>query len=224
MPARSLAAAMVRRHGSRIDDLMLRAFAVVALLGIVGSLVDPTVAALAPFALYTMWANGPHSVLLVAGYEPVLLLYGQLFSPLLIAALGTIATLFVEWANYRLYGRARDTRVMRNLTGGRWVQRLTRMFARQPFLAVVLCALGVVPYTVARCLSVLSHYPVERHLAATAVGRFPRLWAIAALGAPLAIPPSFLLVAVLLSLGVTATVWFLGRRASLLSQPAWEAR
>lgn len=220
MPAHLLAVAMVRRHGSRIDDLILRAFAVVALLGIVGSLVDPTVAALAPFVLYTMWTNGPHSALLVAAYEPVLLLYGQLFSPLLIAALGTIATLFVEWANYRLYGRARDTRIMRNLTGGPRVQRVTRMFARLPFLAIALCALGVVPYTVARCLSVLSHYPLGRHLAATAVGRFPRLWVIAALGAPLAVPGSFLITAVLLSLAVTALLWFLGRRASLLPQSA----
>ncbi len=220
MPARSLAVAMVRRHGSRIDDLILRAFAAVALLGIVGSLVDPTVAALASFVLYTIWSNGPHSAVLVAGYEPVLLLYGQLFPPLLIAALGTIATLFIEWVNYHLYGHARDTRTMRTLTGGRWVQRLTLMFARQPFLAVVLCALGVVPYTVARCLSVLSHYPVGRHLAATAVGRFPRLWAIAALGAPLALPRSVLMIAVLLSLAVAAALWFLGRRASLHPQSA----
>ncbi|HXO86306.1 MAG TPA: VTT domain-containing protein [Gemmatimonadales bacterium] len=220
MPARSLAVAMLRRHGSRIDDLILRAFATVALLGIVGSLVDPTVAALAPFVLFTMWTNGPHSALLVAAYEPVLLLYGQLFSPLLIAALGTIATLFVEWANYRLYGRARDTRVVRSLTGGRWVQRLTRMFARRPFLVVVLCALGVVPYTLARCLSVLSLYPVERHLAATAVGRFPRLLAIAALGAPLAVPRPFLMIAVLFSFAVAALLWFLGRRASLVPRSA----
>jgi uncharacterized membrane protein YdjX (TVP38/TMEM64 family) len=220
MPARSLAVAMLRRHGSRIDDLILRAFALVALLGIAGSLLDPTVAALAPFVLYTMWTNGPHSALLVGAYEPVLLLYGQLFSPLLIAALGTIATLFVEWANYHLYGRARDTRMMRKLTGGRWVQRLTRMFARVPFLTIALCALGVVPYTVARCLSVLSHYPLGRHLAATAVGRFPRLWAIAALGAPLAVPRSFLMVAVLLSLAVAALLWFLGCRAAVLPQSA----
>jgi uncharacterized membrane protein YdjX (TVP38/TMEM64 family) len=100
------------------------------------------------------------------------------------------------------------------------VQRRTRKFARRPFLVVVLCALGVVPYTLARCLSVLSHYPVERHLAATAVGRFPRLLAIAALGAPLAVPRSFLLTAVLFSFAVAASLWFLGRRASLVTQSA----
>jgi uncharacterized membrane protein YdjX (TVP38/TMEM64 family) len=224
MPVRSLAVALARRHGSRIDDLILRAFAVVALLGILGSLLDPTVAALAPFVLFTLWANGPHSALMVAGYEPVLLLYGQLFPPLLLAALGTIATLFMEWANYHLYGYARDMRAVRTLTGGRCVQYLTRMFARHPFPAVALCALGVVPFTAARCLSVLSRYPIGRHLAATAVGRFPRLLAIAALGTSLALPHSFLLIGVLLSLAAATSVWLVARRrlmaASLISQSA----
>jgi uncharacterized membrane protein YdjX (TVP38/TMEM64 family) len=70
----------------------------------------------------------------------------------------------------------------------------------------------------------LSHYSIGRHLAATAVGRFPRLLAIAALGAPLALPHSFLLIAAVLSLTMTATVWLVARRRlmapSLISQSA----
>lgn len=220
MSFRSLAALMVRRRGSRTDDHMIRAAGALVLLGIVLSLLDPTAAALTPFVLYTVLTNGPYSAALPAAYEPVLLLYGQLFSPLLIAVVGTVATLFIEWVNYHLYGRARDTRVGRNLTSGRRVQHVTRLFARVPFLAIVVCALGLVPYPVARCLSVLAHYPVGRHLAATAVGRFPRLWAIAALGAPLALPRSLLIGGVLFSLVFAASAWVLGRRASLISQSA----
>lgn len=220
MPIRSLAVAMVRRRGSPSDDLMLRAVGAVVLLGILLSLVDTTAAALTPFVLYSLLVNGPYSALLPAAYEPVLLLYGQLYSPLLIGVLGTIATLFIEWVNYHLYRLARDTRTVQSLTGGRWVQHLTRLFARLPFLAIVVCALGVVPYSVARCLSVLSRYPVGRHLLATAVGRFPRLWVIAALGAPLALPRSFLLGAVLFAIVFAAAAWLLGRRTSLVSQSA----
>jgi uncharacterized membrane protein YdjX (TVP38/TMEM64 family) len=220
MPVRSLAVALVRRRGSRTDDLMLRAIGAVVLLGILFSLVNPTAAALTPFVLYTLLVNGPYSALLPAAYEPVLLLYGQLFPPLLIGVLGTVATVFIEWVNYRLYGLARDTPAVRTLTNGRLVQRVTRLFAQQPFLAIVLCALGVVPYSVARCLSVLSRYPIDRHLLATAAGRFPRLWVIAALGAPLALPRSFLLGAVLFAIAFAASAWLLGRRASLVSQSA----
>lgn len=220
MPVRSLALAMVRRRGSSTDDLMLRAVGGVVVLGTLLSLVDPTAAALTPFVLYTLLVNGPYSAVLPAAYEPVLLLYGQLFPPLLIGVLGTIATVFIEWVNYHLYRLARDTRTFQHLTGGRWVQRLTRLFTRLPFLAIVVCALGLVPYSVARCLSVLSCYPVGRHLLATAVGRFPRLWVIAALGAPLALPRSFLLGAVLFAIAFAAAAWLLGRRASLVSQSA----
>lgn len=197
MPVGSLAVAMMRPRGSRIDDLTLRAIAAVVLLGILGTLLDPTLAALTPFVLYTLLTNGPYSAVLPAAYEPVLLLYGQLFPPVLIAALGTIATVFIEWVNYNLYAHARDTRTARDLTGRPSVQRVTRMFERHPFLAVSLCALGIVPYTIARCLSVVSRYPVGRHLAATAVGRFPRLWAIAALGVTLHLPGWLLLAAIL---------------------------
>ena len=225
MPLRSLAVAMVRRRGSRIDDFLLRALLAVVLLGIVGSLLNPTIAALTPLVLYTLWANGPHSAFLQGGYEPVLLLYGQLFSPLLIGLLGTIATVFAEWANYHLYARARDTRAVRNVTGGRWAQRVTRMFARHPFLTIACCAFGLVPYTVARCLSVLSRYPVGRHLTATAAGRFPRLWALGALGVTLSLPRWLLLATLLLSLAVAGCLWFVGRAhravgASLVSHSA----
>lgn len=220
MPIRSLAVAMVRRRGSRTDDLMVRAVGALVLLGIVLSLLDPTAAALTPFVLYTMLTNGPYSAVLPGAYEPVLLLYGQFFPPLLIAVVGTVATVFIEWVNYHLYGRACDTGIGRNLTSSRQVQRITRLFARLPFLAIAICGLGLVPYSVARCLSVLAHYPVGRHLAATAVGRFPRLWAIAALGAPLALSSPFLLGAVLFSLVFAASVWLLGRRASPVSQSA----
>ena len=220
MPVRSLTVQLLRHRGSPIDDLILRAFGAVALVGIVWSLLDPTVAALTPFVLYTMWANGPHSPVLQGAYEPVLLLYGQLFSPLLIAVLGTAATVFVEWANYHIYARIRDTRTVGKLAGGRWARRVTGMFARRPFLTIVMCALGVVPYGVARCLSVLSRYPIARHLAATALGRFPRLWAIAALGVSLALPRSLLIAVVLVSFALAAALWLVGRRASLISQSA----
>ena len=224
MPVRSLAIAMVRHRGSRTDDLILRTVGALALLGILGSLLDPTFASLTPFVLYSVWTNGPYSPLLPAGYEPVLLLYGRLFPPLLIGALGTLATLFSEWVNYHLYGYARDTRAVRNLTGGRAAQRITRLFERRPFVAIVICAIGVAPYWVARCLSVMSRYPIGRHLAATALGRFPRLWAIAALGMTLALPGWLLLAAVLFSLALAICLWLLGRRArslpSLASQSA----
>jgi hypothetical protein len=224
MPVRSLAAAMVRPRGSRSDDLILRAIAALALLGIVGSLLDPMLGALTSFVLYTLWTNGPYSAVLQGAYEPVLLLFGGMFPPLLIAALGTLATVFIEWVNYRLYAHARDSRAARSLTGGQVVQHVTRLFERAPFVAVALCALGIMPYTIARCLSVLSRYSVSRHLAATAVGRFPRLLAIAALGMTLSLPAWLVPAAVAFALAVASVIWFARHRLrpmpSVVSQRA----
>ena len=41
---------------------------------------------LGSFVLTTLWVHGPWSPLLPAAYEPVLLLFGKLYPPLLIAA------------------------------------------------------------------------------------------------------------------------------------------
>ena len=142
MSVRSIAAAMVRRRGSPTADFLPKAVGALARPGVLGALLNPTVAALTPFVLYTIWTNGPHSSFMQGAYEPILLLYGQLFPPLLIAALGTIATVFVEWVNYHVYRRARDVRAVQNLTGRRWVQRVIRTFDRYPFVVIVCCALG----------------------------------------------------------------------------------
>jgi uncharacterized membrane protein YdjX (TVP38/TMEM64 family) len=218
MSVHSLAAQMVRRRGSHIDDVMLRAIAALVLLGIAGSLLNPTVAAMTVFVLYSVLVNGPYSAALPAAYEPVLMLYGQVFAPMLVGAFGTIAVVFAEWVNYHLYGHARDTSAVRKVTGGRLAQRVIRMFEQRPFLAIVICGLGVVPYWIVRCLSVVSRYPIERHLVATAVGRFPRLWAIAALGVTIGLPPWVLLATVLFSLIVAGSMWLV--RPTLVSQSA----
>ena len=145
MTDRALAHTLTRRRGSRTDDLMLRMFGALGLIGLAASLLHPTVAALTAFMLYTLWTNGPHSPVLPGGYEPVLLLYGAVYSPLLIGVLATAGTVFQEWINYHLYRHARDTRTVQSLAEGPTVRRLTRMFEKRPFGAILFCAVTPVP-------------------------------------------------------------------------------
>ncbi len=203
--------ALVRRRGTTTDDLMIRVTGALAASALVVALVVPAVAQLAPLALYTIWTNGPHSPVLNGAYEPVVMLYGRFFPPLLVGAVGTAATVFVEWINYHLYARAGETRILRKLRDSRWLTRLTVWYRRRPFGVVLFCALGPVPFWVARMLSALSGYSVPRHLAATALGRFPRLWLIAAIGQPLGIPTSWLVGLTVGSLVLAAAGWGLAR-------------
>ncbi len=133
--------------------------------------------------LVTVWVNGPLSPLLPATYEPILMLLGRVYSPALVAALGTIGILGVEYVNYQLYRRVLFIAKLRRVREGRLVRRVVSMFERAPFLTVWVVSLTPLPYWAIRFLSPLAGYPVERQLLATMLGRFPRLWFFAALGA-----------------------------------------
>jgi uncharacterized membrane protein YdjX (TVP38/TMEM64 family) len=186
--------AIRRRRGTPAADRLLRGTGAAALLTLGLASVFPAVAGLVPFMLFTIWTNGPHSPVLVAAYEPVLLLYGRLYPPLLIGALGTVGSVYVEYLNYHLYAGAAESPWLRRVAGSRGVRALSRAFGRAPFLTVAVCALTPIPFWLARALSALTRYPVGRYLWATAIGRFPRLWLFAALGA-LPIPTIWLVLA-----------------------------
>ncbi len=214
-----LAALLRRRRGTRADDVMLRISGALALAALAAAVLVPVVVPLFPFVLYTIWTNGPHSPVLPASYEPVLMLYGRLYPPVLIGAAGTAATVFVEWVNYHLYTRAAELRTVRQLQDGRLVVRLRRLFARRPFFTVWLCSITPLPYWVARVLSVLAQYSKPRHLTATALGRFPKLWCIAALGEPLGLSIRWLVAASVAALGLAGALGLFARLRRSLRRP-----
>ncbi len=196
---------LTRRRGGTLTDVYVRLAGVLGVVGIAIALLAPQFADLVAYVAFAMWFNGPQSAVVPASFEPVLLLYGQLYPPLVIAALGTAANLVIEALNYRLFAAAIELNAVKKAGDTRVVRWLTRVFARAPFVAVTVAAAGL-PLWVARVLVVMSHYPIGRHLAATALGRFPRFWFIAALGGAVGIPPHWLMAVVGASLIVTAVL------------------
>jgi uncharacterized membrane protein YdjX (TVP38/TMEM64 family) len=174
----------VRRLGSPTWDGILRGSAVLALLAIPVVLVSPAEAGgLVAFVLATIWVNGPLAIFFPATYEPILMLMGRLYAPLLIAVLGVLGTLYVEFLNYHLYRRVLHLAAFRVVRDGRVVRLIARWFDRAPFFTVWLCSWSPLPYWAVRFLAPIARYPVHRYLLATLLGRFPRLWFFAALGA-----------------------------------------
>jgi uncharacterized membrane protein YdjX (TVP38/TMEM64 family) len=189
------AALTQRRYGSRQTDVLLRITAILSAAAIPATLLVPDIGTLMPFVLFSMWTNGPWSPVLPASHEPVLMLYGRLYHPLLVGVIATAAIVLVEWVNYYLYAAVADLRALRGVRNCRTVTRLTRLFNRQPFITVVVAAVTPVPFWIVRALAAAERYPLRRYLPATALGRFPRLCFFAALGTPLAIPDSWLVIA-----------------------------
>ena len=201
----AVAPALTRKRGGPLSDFYLRFAGVLGLTGIAVVMMVPQFTDLVVYFALALWFNGPQSAVAPAGFEPVLMLYGQLYAPFLIAAVGTAANVVIEALNYRLFALAAETRSFKKAGDtkvGRW---LTRAFGRAPFVAVTVAAAGL-PLWIARVLVVLSGYPIARHLTATALGRFPRFFFFAALGDAVGIPPHWLTIIVGSSLIITAVL------------------
>ena len=163
-------------------DSLLWASGLVALVGILVSSFVPALSELAALFSLALFTNGPYSMFLPVGYEPVLMVFGRVYPPALVAAVGTLGVVAVEYVNYRLYDAALHSRLMAEMRDSALVRRLVLMFARRPFLTVFLAALLPIPFWVARIAGVLDRYSLRRFLTATALGRFPQFLLYAALG------------------------------------------
>jgi uncharacterized membrane protein YdjX (TVP38/TMEM64 family) len=141
---------------------------------------DPTT--LVVFVLLSLACHGPLSPFLPATYEPILLFYGKLYPPLALALLGALAATAAEYLNYHLYRALFGCRPLDRLMRSNGARPVTALFARQPFLAIWICAWSPLPDWAARILASHSRYPVHRYLAAFVAGRIPKFWLLAAVG------------------------------------------
>ena len=216
-----LACVVLKRRGTPQWDAVLRGTGVVALLALYPAVRWPDIAGLVGFLCVTIFVNGPLAPLLPATYEPVLMLVGRVYPPLLVAIVGVAGTLYVEFLNYHLYRAAILHPRLDKARSSTWVRRTVALFRRSPFLCVWLCAWSPLPYWAVRILAPLSNYPVRPYLLATFLGRAPRLWFFAALGLVLPIPTPLLLAVTVLMIGLAGAIALLRRpRAATDADPS----
>ena len=100
---------LLRHHGTFVWDGVLRGSAVLALAGIaVLEFGSPAAAGLVGFAVVTIWVNGPLGFFMPATYEPILMVFGRVYPPLLIGFVGILGILFVEFLKFHLHRRVRQ--------------------------------------------------------------------------------------------------------------------
>ena len=177
--------------------------AIAALLAALLIALAPGTTALVTFGVLTLWCHGPLSPLLPAAYEPVLLGYGRVYPPVLLAVLGASVSTTVEFANYHLYQKLLRVESVDRLLRRQETGRLTAPFYRRPFLTVWLCVLTPLPDWATRVLASYSGYSIRRYLSAVFLARLPRFWLLAALGFQLELGAGVLLWIVAGSAAVT---------------------
>jgi membrane protein YqaA with SNARE-associated domain len=185
--AKHSVASVFRTVGSRTVlarswDRLLYCCGGAALLSLTVWCLFPRSEELALFAWLMFLTSGPTSTFLPSASEPILMAFGKLYSPLLLALIGVAAIALVEWLNYRVFGAVLLARRMDKVRTARITRWLMACFGVLPFTTVMIAAFTPIPFWLARCCAVLSHYPMPRFILATAIGRFPRVWLIATVG------------------------------------------
>lgn len=200
---------LLARRGTPQWDGVLRVTGVVALLAIYPTTRWPAAAGLVGFLCLTLLVSGPISVVVPAAFEPMLMVAGRVYPPLLVAVVAVTGNLYMDYMNYHLFGAAIQHPRLEKAKQSRQVQYLLALFQRSPFFAVWLCSWSPIPYWIVSTLAPLSRYPMRRYLFATFLGRGPRVWFFAALGPLIPLSTQLLVtyVACAIAVGVAAIVW-----------------
>jgi uncharacterized membrane protein YdjX (TVP38/TMEM64 family) len=180
--------ALLARRGTPEWDAVLRATGILALAAIYPAIRWPDVAVLAGFLCLTLFVSGPISIVLPAAFEPMLMVTGRLYHPLLVTLLAVAGNLYMDYVNYHVYGTVMRHPRLDAARNSWMVQKTLVLFQRSPFFAVWLCAWSPIPYWIVSVLAPLSQYSMRKYLFATFLGRAPRVWFFATLG--LVIPVS----------------------------------
>ena len=129
-----------------------------------------------------------NTVIPLTPHEPILLLYGQLYSPLLVAICATIAVSLIEYINYQILVPTLDLKRAKSFREKRYFQRAEHYFNKLPFISLIVSCITPVPFFPFRILAVTTGYSIKRYVFSIFVGRIPRYYVLALTGKMLNLP------------------------------------
>jgi membrane protein YqaA with SNARE-associated domain len=140
-------------------------------------------------------------------HEPVLVHFGRVHEAWLVALVAGVGTVLAEAINYSIFGFFYQRPTLRGVGHRPSVRKVTELFSRRPFTAVVVAGFSPLPFFPIRFLVVMTAYPRARYLAGVALSRTPRFFILAAFGGFFEIPEgllSALMVGMLLTVNLPA--------------------
>ncbi len=115
-------------------------------------------------------------------HEPALIHFGQLHPLWVVTVVSVISTVLAESLNYSFFGLFYGMPGFRATLKKEGVKRVTELFNRAPFFAIVFCGFGPLPFFPIRFLVVITHYPRWKYLLGVFLSRAPRFYILAWIG------------------------------------------
>ncbi len=125
------------------------------------------------------WYSIPGNSFILLPHEPAVIYAGTLYSPLLVAVVGGLATIPASALDHQLFTRAFRLRSLSQVRETRLFRITERAFAVQPWLTVVIFAFTPIPFYPIRIAAPLYEYPATRYVIFVLIGRVPRYYLLA---------------------------------------------
>lgn len=144
------------------------------------------------YAYLLLYSIPSNSAVSLFPHEPVLIYYGKFANLWGVSAAATAGTVVAGFLDHRVFVPLLNVERISAYKENRLYLRTISLFMRYPFATLVATGLTPIPFFPFKFLSFSIGYPLVRYLGALAVGRFPRYWLLAWVGAELQIPNSIL--------------------------------
>jgi membrane protein YqaA with SNARE-associated domain len=126
-------------------------------------------------------------------HEPILLYYGNYYSPMTVSLVSVISTVIAEGVNYSVLQYVSSTKIFERIQKKRNVKSIVKLFNKAPFIAIVVAGFTPLPLFPIRLLVVISRYPVLKYMFGVMISRAPRFFIIAHIGHVFKIPVTYLI-------------------------------
>ncbi|MCH7819921.1 MAG: VTT domain-containing protein [Candidatus Marinimicrobia bacterium] len=149
------------------------------------------------FFLYSIPSNAAISLF---PHEPVLVLLGKSFDPLLLALVGILGTIVAGILDYFIFVPLFSSSVVDKLKNTTGYIRATRWFDQQPFWTIVIAGFTPIPFFPFKFVAFSTKYPIGKYLLSLVIGRYPRYYLLALLGYSFNIPETLIIVVFIIML------------------------
>lgn len=137
------------------------------------------------FSIYSIPSNLAISLF---PHEPVLVYLGATYSPIILACIVMVGTWIAGLLDYYVFVPLLTHRAMDRIKATSGYQTAVRWFSYQPFLTLVVAGFTPIPFFIFKFIAFAVKYPIPKYLAALLVGRLPRYYLLALLGAVFDLP------------------------------------
>lgn len=154
-----------------------------------------------PLLVLFVYSIPSNSAVSLFPHEPVLVHYGTMHNPWLLAAITSVSTICAAYLDYRIFVPILNLDALEGFKRGRIYRTTIRYFWKFPFWIIVIAGFTPVPFVIVKALAFSSRYPLGRYLWAVLVGRFPRYYLLALMGHVYHVP-SWVLIIIFVALFV----------------------